>query len=180
LGVGIDCSTPSIRAARPDEFVQLRDLELKADALFETVGIGPFINDQAEDHFAEAALVLVINDPPEGFVCVELVDGIPHIWQLSVDPDHGRKGLGRALVEAASDWARSEGFGAMTLTTYRDVPWNRPFYESLGFVVMDTLTPELIEIRQHERAIGDDDFGVRVAMRLGLRVLRATTQEGFP
>jgi len=45
---------------------------------------------------------------------------------------------------------------------------NRPFYESLGFLVMDTLTPELIEIRQHERAIGDDDFGARVAMRLGL------------
>jgi GNAT superfamily N-acetyltransferase len=161
-------SVPSIRRARPDEFVMLRELEFRADKLFETVGIGPFVNDEAEDHFGRAALVLVVGDPPEGFVCVELVDGIPHIWQLAVDPDRGRRGLGRALMTAACDWARSEGFDAITLTTYRDVPWNGPFYKSLGFVVMETLTPDLSAIRQHERAIGDDDFGPRVAMRLDL------------
>jgi GNAT superfamily N-acetyltransferase len=161
-------SMPSIRRARPDEFAVLREVELKADKLFETVGIGPFVNDDAEDHLGQAALVLLVGDPPLGFVCVELVDSIPHIWQLAVDPDHGRHGLGRALMQAACDWARSEGFDAITLTTYRDVPWNRPFYESLGFVVMEALTPELVEIRRHERAIGDDDFGPRVAMRLAL------------
>jgi GNAT superfamily N-acetyltransferase len=144
----------------------LRQIEFKADKLFETVGIGPFLNDEAEDHFNQAALVLVVGDPPEGFVCLELVDKIPHVWQLAVDPDHARQGLGRSLMEAALDWARSEQFDAITLTTYRDVPWNRPFYESLGFAVMETLTPGLNEIRRHEQAIGDDDFGPRVAMRL--------------
>ena len=47
-----------------------RGLEFKADKLFEAVGIGPFLNDQAEDHFDQAALVLVVNDPPVGFVSV--------------------------------------------------------------------------------------------------------------
>lgn len=144
----------------------MRELEFEADKLFEPVGIGPFLDDEAEDHFDQAALVFVVNDPPVGSVSVELVGGIPHIWQLAIDPDHGRRGLGRALMEAACDWARSEHFDAITLTTYRDVPWNGPFYESLGFVVLETLTPELIEIRRHERAIGDDDFGPRVAMRI--------------
>jgi GNAT superfamily N-acetyltransferase len=161
-------SMPPIRRARPEEFALLREIEFKADKLFETVGIGPFVNDEAEDHFGQAALVLLVGDPPLGFVCVELVDGIPHIWQLAVDPDHGRHGLGRALMQAARDWARSEGFDAITLTTYRDVPWNRPFYESLGFVVMEALTPELVESRRHESAIGAVDFGPRVAMRLAL------------
>jgi GNAT superfamily N-acetyltransferase len=96
------------------------------------------------------------------------VDGTPHIWQLAVHPDHGCRGLGRALVEAACHWARTEQFEAITLTTYRDDPWNGTSYESLGFVVMDTLTPELSAIRKHERAIGDDDFGPRVAMGLPL------------
>jgi GNAT superfamily N-acetyltransferase len=167
-GVGDEHFTPPIRRARPDEFAQLREIEFKADKLFETVGIGPFLNDEAESHFDQAALLLAVNDPPVGFVSVELVDGFPHIWQLSVDPDHARKGLGSALVEAACDWAKSEQFGAITLTTYRDVPWNGPFYESLGFVVLDALTPELHAIRQHERSIGDDDFGPRAAMRRGL------------
>jgi GNAT superfamily N-acetyltransferase len=166
--MGNEPFTPPIRRARTEELEQLREIEFKADKLFEAVGIGPFVNDEAENHFVQAALILVVNDPPQGFVCVELVDGIPHIWQLSVDPAHGRQGLGRALVEAACNWARSEGFDAITLTTYRDVPWNGPFYKSLGFVVLDALTPELTAIRQHERAIGDDDFGPRVAMQRGL------------
>ena len=167
-GVRDNHPAPPIRSARPDEYAQLRQLEIKADRLFESVGIGPFVNDEGEDHFGRAALVLVVDDPPQGFVCVELVDEIPHIWQLAVDPARGRRGLGRALVEAACDWARFEGFDAITLTTFRDVPWNGPFYESLGFVVLETLTPELTEIRHHEHAIGDDDFGPRVAMRRNL------------
>ena len=157
-----------IREARPDEFASLRRIEFEADRLFGTVGIGPFVNDDAEDHFSQAVLVLVVGDRPVGFVCVELVDRVPHIWQLAVHPDHGRQGLGRALIGAACKWARLHQFEAITLTTYRDVPWNGPFYESLGFVTMGTLTPELIGIREHERAVGDDDFGPRVAMRLAL------------
>ncbi len=132
------------------------------------MGIGPFTNDDAENHLAKAALVLVTGEPPVGFVCVELVDGIPHIWQLSVHPDHGQRGLGRSLAEAACTWAQSEGFDAVTLTTYRDVPWNGPFYASMGFIEVDDLTPQLEEIREHERAIGDDAYGTRITMRRSL------------
>jgi GNAT superfamily N-acetyltransferase len=158
----------TIREARREEYPGLRRIELEADQLFGSVGIGPFTNGDDEDHLSQAVLVLVVGDPPVGFVCVELVDGVPHIWQLAVHPDHGRQGLGRALVEAACQWASAEGFDAMTLTTYRDVPWNRPFYETLGFVTLDTLTPGLEAVRQHERDIGDDAFGPRVAMRRAL------------
>ena len=158
----------AVRVGRPDEFADLRRIEFEADRLFESVGIGPFTNDESENHLEQAALVLVAGDPPVGFICIELVDEHPHIWQLAVHPEHGRQGHGRALVAAACDWARSGRFDAITLTTFRDVPWNGPFYESLGFVPMDTLAPELSTIREHERSVGDDDFGARMAMRLPL------------
>jgi GNAT superfamily N-acetyltransferase len=167
--VAVSDPWPSIREARPDEFGALRDIESEADRLFETVGFGPFAADGYGDHFGQSVLVLVTGDPPVGFVAVELVDGLPHLWQLAVLPDHGRQGLGRALVEAACAWARNRRFPAITLTTYRDVAWNGPFYESLGFVAMDDLTPGLVAIREAERAMGDDAFGVRAAMRLALR-----------
>jgi GNAT superfamily N-acetyltransferase len=159
---------PDIRFASPDEFDLLRQLELEADRLFETVGIGPFTNSDEENHLATAAVVLVTGTPPVGFACVEVVDGMAHLWQVSVHPDASHQGRGRALVEAACDWARSNGYRALTLTTFRDVPWNGPFYTKLGFHRVDDLSPELLAIRRHEQAIGDDDFGPRIAMRKDL------------
>ena len=31
-------------------------------------------------------------------------------------------------------------YPAVTLTTFRDVPWNAPFYTRLGFAMLDELT----------------------------------------
>jgi hypothetical protein len=53
----------------------------------------------------------------------------------------------------------------VTLTTFRDVPWNAPFYRRLGFEVVDELPSGLAAIRAHEAMAGDDDFGPCVAMR---------------
>jgi GNAT superfamily N-acetyltransferase len=133
--------------------------------MFLEVGIGPFQQSEDENHLGSAAVVLVAEDPPIGFICVQTVDGAAHVWQLSVRPSASRRGIGTALLTAACEWARSNGWPAMTLTTFRDVPWNAPFYQREGFVVLDELTPGLAARREHERSIGDDDFGPHVAMR---------------
>jgi len=146
---------PSIRVVRSDEFSALRRIEFEAARMFESVGIGPFTNDEDENHFEQAELVVVVGDPPVGFACVESVDGNPHIWQVAVHPDHGRQGLGRALVEASC--ACGPGLGTLVRSRARHlatVPWNGPFHQSLGFVTMDTLTPERSAIREHERSRG--------------------------
>ena len=161
-------TAPVIRPAGPAQFAALRALEERADAMFAEVGMGPFAPDDDGSHLPGAAVVLVAGDPPEGFACVDVVDGVAHLWQLAVDPPSTRRGIGTALVTAVCAWARHHGYGAVTLTTYRDVAWNRPFYAALGFGVIDDLTPGLIAIRAHERAIGDDDLGPRVTMRRDL------------
>ncbi len=43
-------------------------------------------------------------------------------------PSTRRRGIGSALVRAAMDEARALGFDRLSLCTYRDVPWNGPFY----------------------------------------------------
>lgn len=159
---------PELRTARPDEHGLLRQIEDEADGLFLTVGIGPFAPDGIADHLAAAAVVLVAGDPPVGFASVEIVDGVAHLWQLAVRPAAGRQGIGTALVRAVCDWAAAHGYPAVTLTTYRDVAWNGPFYRRLGFRDLEELTPGLAAIRDHEKAIGDDTFGPRVAMRRDL------------
>ena len=51
-------------------------------------------------------------------------------------PDHGRQGLGARLVVAACRWAARQGYEGVTLTTFRDVAWNQPFYTRLGFEII--------------------------------------------
>jgi GNAT superfamily N-acetyltransferase len=157
-----------IRGATPDELDRLRETEREADKMFAEVGIGPFTSDGGEDQLAHAALVLVAGDPPVGFASVQILDGGAHLSLLAVLPSSGRHGIGTALVMAVCDWARSRLVDAVTLTTYRDVPWNAPFYERLGFRSVAELTPGLSQIREDERARGIDRFGPRVVMRKDL------------
>jgi GNAT superfamily N-acetyltransferase len=150
------------------EFEHLRWIESESDRLYLEVGIGPFLEDETANHLPVAAAVYAVGDPAVGFVSLEIVDGVAHVDQVSVLPDHGRKGLGRALLEAAVGWAAASGYPALTLLTYRDVPWNAPFYRTLGFEEITTLSPGLAAIRSHELDAGLDAFGPRLAMRRAL------------
>ena len=73
-------------------------------------------------------------ESPVGFAHVQVLEsGSAHLEEIDVHPDHGRRGLGTSLVNAVCGWAGKEGYAAVTLSTFRDVPWNMPFYARLGF-----------------------------------------------
>jgi GNAT superfamily N-acetyltransferase len=95
---------------------------------------GAFPGPGTREEFAAALAVLVAGDPPVGLCRIDKVGEGAHLEQLSVHPDHGGRGIGRALLRAGIAWAREHGYGELTLATYRDVPWNGPFYASEGFV----------------------------------------------
>jgi GNAT superfamily N-acetyltransferase len=153
-----------IRRAVPEEFDRLRQVELESDRLLAQVGIGPFLD--VDDHrLVEEAVVFAAGEPAVGFVSVRMVDGEAHIDQLSVVPEHGRQGIGRALLDHAISWARHQGLPGVTLTTFSHVPWNAPFYRRVGFEVVSHPTPGLAAIRADERELGIDAMGPRVAMR---------------
>jgi GNAT superfamily N-acetyltransferase len=99
---------------------------------------------------------------------VGIVDAMAHLWQLSVHPSESRRGRGSALVMAVCDWAASQGYAAVTLTTFRDVAWNGPFYARMGFRVLTDLAPGLAAVRANEILIGHDALGPRIAMRKDL------------
>jgi len=123
-----------IRPVRPDELPLLPPLEAAADTLFEPLGIGPLPGPSTPQQFGAALVVLVAGEPPVGLCRIDAVGDLAHLEQLSVHPDHTRRGLGRSLLRAAVEWAASHGYDELTLCTYRDVAWNGPFYASEGFV----------------------------------------------
>src|SRR5690606_28430341 len=84
-----------------------------------------------------------------------------------VHPSRMRRGIGGRLVEAVLDHARAAGAPAVTLTTFRDVPWNAPWYERHGFVVWPERAwgPELRALVRRER-----ELGIEVAPRVVMAV----------
>jgi ribosomal protein S18 acetylase RimI-like enzyme len=89
-------------------------------------------------------LVTHVGDVMAGFLVSEPFRRELHIWEMSVDPRFQRRGIGAGMTRAAQIDARNSGYKAVTLTTFRDVPWNGPFYARLGF-------EEVIALDAHPR-----------------------------
>jgi predicted N-acetyltransferase YhbS len=116
-------------------------------------------------------LVWVAEDDGEliGFAaCQHFLDAL-HLWELAVRHDRQGRGAGRALVTAVVDEARAREAPSVTLTTFRDLRWNAPFYASLGFQALapEELNGRLTAILMRERRLGLD-VEARCAMRLSL------------
>lgn len=156
----------SIRVARAGDLDVLVEIERAAGETFRSLGMdlvaddGPGSVEELTPYAGDGrALVSVdVRDRPVGYLLIDVVDGAAHIEQVSVHPDHARRGVGGALIARAASWASALGLGALTLTTYVEVPWNGPYYERLGFryLTTDEETPGLRAIRDRERAAGLD------------------------
>ncbi|GAA2408457.1 hypothetical protein GCM10010191_16250 [Actinomadura vinacea] len=122
------------RLARPEDWPPLPGIEQSADAMFAPLGIvfppGPMV---IETMIEKRAEVLVAGDPPLGFAAVEEVDGAVHLEQISVHVDHVRKGIGGRLLKEVLRRAAEAGAPGVSLLTFRDVPWNGPWYAGHGF-----------------------------------------------
>jgi GNAT superfamily N-acetyltransferase len=151
--------------ARPHDVPALPAIELAAARLFE--GLLPAslmeeTTDVGELAAAQAASLLwvaLVDDAPVGFAHVALRnDGVPHLEEIDVHPAHGRRGLGAGLVRAVCAWADASGHREITLTTFRDVAWNAPFYARLGFELVDAgdWPPAIAAIVAGEAARGLD------------------------
>ena len=108
-------------------------------------------------------------DDPVGFALFALHEDEAHLEEIDVVPEHAGNGLGRRLIQAVVARAREAGLSRLTLTTFRDVPFNAPFYARLGFRIVDEphLGLRLARIRQEERRNGCE-LAPRVAMILAL------------
>jgi GNAT superfamily N-acetyltransferase len=159
--------------ARPHDVHVLREIELAAARLLE--GYAPesvLAEATAEEEFRIAQQndllwVALHDDTPVGLAHVKLLEpNAVHLQELDVHPAHGRRGIGTRLVTAVCTWAAEVGHGAVTLTTFRDVPWNMPFYARLGFaeIPADRISEALRSILDQEVRSGLDARR-RVAMR---------------
>ena len=165
----------TVRPTRPGDVTALPAIERAAGKRFRDypelawLAEGEVISAEQHLDYAERGLswLALANDQPVGFILAELHASSLFIVELSVHLDWQGKGIGRRLIACVADHARKRGLASLTLTTFRDVPWNAPFYARLGFEMITTLTPELREKREEETAHGLA-YDARCAMRLPL------------
>lgn len=133
----------SITRADLTDIPALIAVNIASDTLFGDTGL--IRPDDLGDHVPEPAFQQAIAarevfamrhgslGSPVGFTLTSVRGGTLYLDQISVDPEHGKQGLGRALMDRVVTDAKDRGFKLITLSTFRDVPWNGPFYKSIGF-----------------------------------------------
>ena len=165
--------TYTITAARPEDLSRLSAIELAAARLLEEYAPESVLNETTSLDVLQQARrdgrlwVALADDVPVGFAHVEVIEPhAVHLEEIDVHPDHGRRGLGASLVLRVCEWAAVHGYGSVTLTTFRDVPWNMPFYARLGFAVVppEQVSAGLLAVIDDETRRGLDPSR-RVVMR---------------
>lgn len=170
-----DAGRVHIGTGTEHDLAALPGLEVAAGEAFRSLGMDAVVDDAppAFDvlrRFLHAGGLLVARDraggPPVAYALLEAVDGCLHVEQVSVHPDHARRGIGRSLLDHAARRAAGAGLPALTLTTFADVPWNAPYYARCGFraLAAHEETPGLRRLRRGEAAAGLDRWP-RLCMR---------------
>ena len=150
-----------IRNATSKDLACLPVIEAAAAKLFPSERIPNPQATHPEDLLQESLnnrllFVADVSDEIVGFcTCTELARYL-HLDELSVAPDFGRRGIGRALTIRALEESAIRELRGVTLTTFSDFEWNAPFYRKLGFCEFDPsdLPGHLQELLEREAAEG--------------------------
>jgi len=132
----------TIRPATPHDIPQLVLIEQAGNELFGPTGLIP--PEHMDDHVSiewhqdaiEAQMSTVVanaDDHPVGFTLTSQRPPDLYLDEIAVHPDHGRQGLGGALLQHVLHAAKEAGERSVSLSTFRKVPWNAPFYAKHGF-----------------------------------------------
>lgn len=128
---------PAIEASAAQSFRTIESLGWLADA--ELMSVGRHLQVIA---LGTCWVAVDATGQLQGFLSAEVFDDDLHIHELSVAQAMQGRGAGRQLLETVMNEARSRQLRGVTLTTFRDVPWNAPFYQRLGFRQEHSLAPD--------------------------------------
>ncbi|WP_235735010.1 GNAT family N-acetyltransferase [Nocardioides alcanivorans] len=186
-------SAYSIRSAKAEDVARLVQVEIEAGQLFHSVQMPLVAGDEPDPEVLAAAVdagrawVAVTEGAVAGYISAEVLDDNAHIAQVSVAPEHAGRRIGQRLIDHVEAWGRRDGRAATTLTTFRDVPWNEPYYRRLGYRILDDdeVGPALARVMEHEAMLPGLDASRRCAMVKtnpgpGWSRLRDAGRSGYP
>lgn len=170
-------SSLQIREAQPADIDSLINIEASAAQLFAQDEV---FADLPQDKIQTAELhqsyiqsknswVALFNDQPIGFINGVEHGNTFHICKIAVAYEQQNQGVGRELLIYLENILKNRNIQLMTLTTFRNVPWNALFYEKQGFVDLadNELSLFLMDVLEEETAAGFEPYD-RCAMQKSL------------
>jgi GNAT superfamily N-acetyltransferase len=161
------------RNALPEDVPSIRIVEYEAAQRFVSVGLtgiaaarpmdAPFVLKKVRAH---EVIVAQCEGACVGFVLFAMLRARIYVEALDVVPQHAGRRIGAALLDQVDTRAREISATHVELSTFRHVPWNAPYYQRLGFSILDDdeLDAVLLRIRKLRIARGVDETK-RVFMR---------------
>ncbi|WP_233835862.1 GNAT family N-acetyltransferase [Paraburkholderia sp. ZP32-5] len=157
----------TFRFATPHDADAIRAIEFEAGLRFIAVGMTgiadapPMALDTVNRKIAAREIIVAIDARAicVGFVMFEPQPARIYVQELDVLTSHAGRRIGAALIEQVAQIARERQLTQLVLSTYRDVPWNAPYYRRLGFRDIETadLDAALIARRDAHIARGLDE-----------------------
>ena len=162
-----------IRPAAAAEIFRLQEIERAAAELFRGSGLIDIdhmavvsLTDHVAAITAGLSLVCEMDNRVAGFAMGEWQGRDAYLHELDVDPAFQKRGAGAALVRAFVEAARTRGARDIYLATFREPPWNAPFYRKLGFhdVARADYLPWMTALEESQASFLD--LSTRVFMKL--------------
>ena len=168
--------THIIRKTQRADISALQDVERSASQLFKSVPKYEWIAEaevmRFEDHtvFVDQGLSWTAEDNTSkmvtGFILAELHQNDLYIVELSVRQSHQKRGIGSMLLQTVLDEAVRLKAQSITLTTFKHIPWNAPYYSRLGFdIILSENLPDYLQLKFENEIAGGFERDQRCAMR---------------
>jgi GNAT superfamily N-acetyltransferase len=150
----------TIRSAVRADLASILHVEQQAERLFALSDLPASVRDSAPSlaylasiqdglcWVAESVIGEIV-----GFIACTRISNFLHILEIDVLPQFGRQGVGSAWLPQACAVATAIGdVEGITLTTFRHLPWNQPFYRKHGFEPVTDIGHIADSLRSEEQA----------------------------
>lgn len=165
-----------IRPARLADIPAMQWVERDAAELFRGLGlidVDAMATAGIGDHMLSIeqglSFVTEIDGRVAGFIMGEMKDGGAYLHELDVAREAQQRLLGRRLIGRFIQEAGYKGATCIYLSTFRDPPWNAPFYRKLGFTDMASnhRLPWMTAMEEEQAKFLDLSTRVFMQMKLG-------------
>ena len=174
--------------AGPSDIERIIAVDKAAGQMFAGTGLLPDeeLEDHVPGHVLADALRAKLLDVARledgnvvGFTLVSVRPGTLYLDQISVHPEAGKRGIGTQLMRNIEQKAIELDLGEITLSTFRSVPWNAPFYASLGYkpIKRSELLEFMLEIEEAQRRVMDVTKRVFMRKRVRKALFRGRTSK---